>query len=118
MLVSWRGIVRSPPRVPGDIVSFSNLPQPIAAFLKAMKELDRKALLATFTEDAVLTEMGKERRGGALGGGAARLFFGPDVTVQPINVAKRDEQTIVTVMVDGDREGSVITEPFQLDWYF
>jgi hypothetical protein len=118
MLVSWRGIVRSPPRVPGDIVSFSNLPQPIAAFLKAMKELNRKTLLATFSEDAVLIEMGKEHRGGALGEWNDRLFFGSDVTVQPINVAKRDGQTIVTVMVDGDCEGSGISEPFQLDWYF
>ena len=59
MLVSWRGIVRSPPRVPGDIVSFSNLPQPIAAFLKAMKELDRKATLATITEGAVTESSGR-----------------------------------------------------------
>jgi ketosteroid isomerase-like protein len=104
--------------LPGDIVSFSNLPQPIAAFLKAMKELDRKALIATFSEDAVLTDMGKEYRGGALREWNDRLFAGSDVRVHAINVAQRDGQTIVTVMVDGDYERIGSAEPFQLDWYF
>lgn len=98
-------------------MSFSKLPQPIVAFLNAIKGLDRKALLATFTEDAVLTDMGKEHRGGAIKEWNDRLFFGSDVLVHPINVAERDGQTIVTVMVDG-YEKLGIAEPFQSDWYF
>jgi ketosteroid isomerase-like protein len=99
-------------------VSFSNLPQPIATLFRAMKELDRNALLATFTEDAVLTDMGKEHRDSALREWSDRLLFGADVRVHPINVAKREGQTIVTVMVDGDYERIGITEPFQSDWHF
>ena len=44
-------------------MSLSTLPQPIKAFLQATASRDRAALLASFADDALLIDMGKEHHG-------------------------------------------------------
>ena len=44
----------------------NDLPQPIRAFLEATQKRDSAALLSALTDDAVLVDMGKERRAGDL----------------------------------------------------
>ena len=44
-------------------MSLSDLPQPIKTFLQATAHRDRTAVLASFADDAVLVDMGKEHRG-------------------------------------------------------
>src|ERR1700733_1491296 len=53
-------------RTPGIKMRFASLPQTVATFLPAVEERDSPRLLATFTPDAILTDMGKEHRGKAI----------------------------------------------------
>jgi hypothetical protein len=99
-------------------MSFANLPPPVVAFLRAAQEHDPRSLLASFTADAVLIDQGREYRGEAITQWNHRIFLRDGVTVHPINVARRDHKTILTVMVSGKYDEIGATEPFQADWWF
>jgi hypothetical protein len=116
----WRccGPLDTPPHVAPTNMSFANLPPPIVAFLRAAHDRDLRALLASFTTDAVVTDQGKEYRGEAITQWNHRIFLRGGVTIHPINVAIRDHKTILTVMVRGKYDEVGSTEPFQADWRF
>jgi hypothetical protein len=99
-------------------MSFANLPPPIVAFLRAAQDHDLHSLLASFTSDAVLTDQGREYRGEAITHWNERIFLRGGVTVHPINVARRNHKTILTVMVSGIYDEVGATKPFQADWWF
>jgi len=102
----------------GDAMSLSDLAKPIQAFLDATRARDTEALLATFTEDAVLSDMGKDHRGAQIRAWNEALYLGSNVRVHPLHVEEREGQAVLAVAVDGDYESYGVTEPFQLDWYF
>jgi ketosteroid isomerase-like protein len=95
----------------------SNLPQPIEAFLKATREHDAEGLLATLSDDAVLTDMGEDRSGDRIRAWNDELYLGANVEVHPIHVDDRDGHIVLAVAVDGDYGAYGVTEPFQLDWH-
>jgi ketosteroid isomerase-like protein len=97
---------------------FASLPQTVATFLHAIEERDSPRLLATFTPDAILTDMGKEHRGEAIEKWNDHRFLGANVTAYPINLARREGKIVLTVMVGGNRERIGGTKPLQLDWWF
>jgi ketosteroid isomerase-like protein len=111
----WSQVVT---RTTGIEMRFASLPQAVATFLHAVEERDSLRLLATFTPDAILTDMGKEHRGKAIEKWNDRRFLGADVTAYPINLARREGQIVLTVMMGGSREGVAGTKPLQLDWWF
>jgi hypothetical protein len=98
-------------------MSLSALPQPIKALLQATATHDRAAVLASFADDAVLIDMGKEHRGLEIAHWADALYLGSNVRVHPLHTEERDRHTVLTVAVDGDYEALGVTEPFQLDWH-
>ena len=98
-------------------MSLSALPQPIKALLQATATHDRAAVLASFADDAVLIDMGKEHRGLEIAHWADALYLGSNVRVHPLHTEERDGHTVLTVAVDGDYEALGVTEPFQLDWH-
>jgi ketosteroid isomerase-like protein len=95
-------------------MSFDNLPRPIAAFLQAAGKRDTFALLATFADDAVLVDKGVEHRGDAIREWNDRSLLKGGAAVQPINVARRDGKTALTVLISG-HDGD---KPAQFDWWF
>jgi ketosteroid isomerase-like protein len=99
-------------------MNLSQLPTPITSFLKATEARDTAALLATFTSDATLTDMGEKRSGDAIRRWNDELYLGSNVVVHPLFAEKRDDDIVVTVAVDGDYEAHGVTEPFQLDYLF
>ena len=105
-------------RKPQIIMSFAKLPPPIVAFLRAAQDQDLRSLLASFTADAVLIDQGREYRGDAIRHWNDRIFLRGGVIVHPINVARRDHQTILTVMVSGRYDEIGARKPFQADWGF
>lgn len=96
----------------------ANLSKPVETFIAATHARDSKALMATFSGDAVLADMGKTHRGEEIRAWNDSLFIGANVSIRVLDVKERDGKTIVTVMVDGDYEQFGVTEPFELDWYF
>src|ERR1700745_2145567 len=95
-------------------MSLSALPQPIKALLQATATHDRAAVLASFADDAVLIDMGKEHRGLEIAHWADALYLGLNVRVHPLHTGERDGHTVLTVAVDGDYEALGGTEAFQL----
>ena len=67
-------------------MSLSTLPQPIKAFLQATASRDRAALLASFANDAVLIDMGKEHRGEQIAHWNDTLYLGSNVRVHPLHI--------------------------------
>src|SRR6478609_7750623 len=98
-------------------MSLSTLSQPIKAFLQATASRDRAALLASFVNDAVLVDMGKEHRGDEIARWMDSLYLGSNVRVHPLHTEERDGHTVLAVAVDGDYAALGVTEPFQLDWH-
>ena len=68
----------------------SDLAKPIQAFLDATRTRDTEALLATFTEDAVLSDMGKDHRGAQIPAWNEALYLGSNVRVHPLHVEARE----------------------------
>jgi SnoaL-like domain len=96
----------------------ANLPKPVEAFIAATHARDSAALMATFSVDAVLSDMGKTHRGEEIRAWNDSLFIGANVTSRVLGVTERQGATVVTVLVDGDYAQFGVTEPFELDWYF
>jgi ketosteroid isomerase-like protein len=98
-------------------MSLSTVPQPIKALLQATASRDRAALLASFVNDAVLVDMGKEHRGDEIARWMDSFYLGSNVRVHPLHIEERDGHTVLAVAVDGDYAAFGVTEPFQLDWH-
>jgi ketosteroid isomerase-like protein len=93
----------------------ATLPAPLAAYFSAKNRHDIDAMLAPFSEQAVVKDEGQERRGRA----AIREWMEETtrkyrVTVEVIDVAEADATTIVTGLVAGNFPGS----PAQLRYSF
>jgi hypothetical protein len=65
-------------------------PQPIKAFLQATTSRDRATLLASFVNDAVLVDMGKEHRGDEIALWMDSHYLGSNVRVHPLHTEERD----------------------------
>ena len=85
------------------------LPAPIAAYIAGSNAHDPGACAACFTDDAVVRDEGRDRRGNA----AIRAWmeevsakYRP--TVDVIDIAETDDKTIVTGRVSGDFPGSPV----------
>jgi ketosteroid isomerase-like protein len=86
-------------------MTYSKLASPIAALLQAVRGCDPLAFVAVFTDDAVLSDLEIEYRGGGIRAWSGR-FLRSGMTIQPINALRRNEATTVTIVVsssDGDR---------------
>jgi ketosteroid isomerase-like protein len=86
-------------------MTYSKLASPIAELLQAVRGSDPLAFVAIFTDDAVLSDLEIEYRGGGIRAWSGR-FLRSGMTIQPINALRRNEATTVTIVVsssDGDR---------------
>ena len=95
----------------------SDLPRPIKTFLQATRDRNAEALLGAFSEHAVLTDMGEDRRGAEIREWNEKLYLGANVVVHPIHVEQRDGQIVLAVTVDGDYQTYGVNEPFLHDWH-
>jgi ketosteroid isomerase-like protein len=95
------------------------IPQPIARFIHAVNNHDVDAFLSSFTNDAVVSDVGREFRGTAsIKEWGEREIFGVNVTLHVVDVVERDGQTIVTVKVDGTFDKTGLPNPLLLNHYF
>lgn len=85
------------------------LPEPIAAYFAGQNTQDIDAMLAPFAETATVQDEGQERSGAA----AIREWMEETTskyrpTVEVIDVAETDSQTVVTGRVSGTFPGSPV----------
>src|SRR5262245_40080187 len=97
-------------------MSFSNLPHAIGALLQAAGKRDAVAFLAAFAADAALVDGDVEHRGDAIRTWIGRFLEDGSPTVHPINVARREGRTVLTVVIK--RAGGAIDgrAALQCDW--
>jgi hypothetical protein len=86
-----------------------NLPEPVAAYFAAFNAQDIDAMLAPFAETATVKDEGQERYGVA----AIREWMEETTsnyrpTVEVLNVAGTDSETVVTGRVSGTFPGSPV----------
>lgn len=97
----------------------TELPPPIDALVEATNAHDTEAFLATFAEDAVLTDEGKNYRGAAeIKEWSDRQYIGNQVTLDVTGVDYRDGKIVVTAKVDGNFPKAGLPDPFTMDLHF
>src|SRR6266446_1202222 len=97
----------------------TKLPRPIETYIRAVNAGDVGALLSCFAPDAVVKDAGREIRGtAAIKEWANREIFAVHVTLEVMDVAERDGQTIVTVKIDGTFDRTGLPDPLLMDHCF
>ena len=90
--------------------------KPIADFIKAINERNTDAFLAAFTDSAVVSDEGHEYHGiAAIKEWSDEKNIGANITNQPVAIAERDGETIVTVVVDGDFDKTGLPDPLVMN---
>jgi hypothetical protein len=77
-------------------------PEPVARLLRAANEHDTDAFLASFTDDSVVDDWGREfARADAIRGWSDAEFIGVEVTLAVTSVTTEGDTTIVKAEVGG-----------------
>lgn len=98
---------------------FQKIPEPIARFIRAVNDRDRSAFLATFANDAVVTDVEQEFRGlDAIKEWSDREIFDVNVTLEIVDLIQREDQTVVTFRVDGTFDKTGLPHPLLLNHHF
>ena len=94
----------------------THLPQTVAAYIRAINNHDAAAFIALFADGAVVNDVGREFRGpAAIKAWSDREIFDVQVTLDVIDVADRDGQTVVTAKVDGTFDRTGLPDPLVLE---
>ena len=95
------------------------LPQAIAAFIEATNAHHSEELLATLTDDAVITDEGQAYQGiAAIKEWSDEKYIGAKVKLDVVDLVDSNNKTIVTVIVDGNFDKSGLPDPFLMDFHF
>ena len=90
----------------------TQLPKTVAAYIQAINNHDAAAFIALFPDGAVVNDVGREFRGpAAIKAWSDREIFDAKVTLEVIDVADRDGETIVTTKVDGNFDKTGLPDP-------
>ena len=92
----------------------SKLPSAVVELLQAVKRRDETAFLAAFASDAVVSGLDAQYQGPSIHRWGQRLLQN-GMTVQPINTARRNGTTVVTVVINGGGKDHADAAT-QLDW--
>ena len=95
------------------------MPQSIAAFIRATNAHNSDEFLATLTEGAVIADEGQEYRGiAAIKKWSDEKYIGARVTLDAVDLMNGDGKTIVTLRVDGNFDKTGLPDPFLMDFHF
>jgi len=95
------------------------IPKAIATFIRTVNNHDVDAFLSTFANDAVVSDVGREFRGAAaIKEWSEREMFDVNVTLDVVDVAEHDGETVVTVEVDGTFDKTGLSDPLLLNHHF
>jgi hypothetical protein len=102
--------VQSPQHTRKEIdMNTMELAGPVASYVAAANAQDIEAMVATFNENAVVRDEGKERHGiAAVRQWAVEVSNKYHPTVEPLDVAQTEDRTILSGRVSGDFPGSPI----------
>src|SRR5258708_40068872 len=97
----------------------TQLPQTIAAYIRATNNHDAAAFIALFADSAVVDDVGREFRGlAAIKAWSDREIFDVRVTLEVIDVADNDGETVLTTKVDGNFDRTGLPDPVIINHHF
>jgi hypothetical protein len=97
----------------------ANLPAPVAAYIAASNAFDIEALMATFSEDALVNDHRNEfpdRK--AVRDWAQREIVNDRVTMKVTGWTRRDSSAAVNAVIDGDFDKTGLPDRLELTFYF
>jgi hypothetical protein len=90
----------------------TQLPATAAAYVRAINGRDAAAFIALFADTAVVNDVGREFRGrAAIKDWSDREIFAARVTLEVIDVADRDGETVITTKVEGNFDRTGLPDP-------
>jgi hypothetical protein len=90
----------------------TKLPQAAASYVQAINSHDSVAFDALFAKNTVVDDAGREFHGlPAIKAWSDREIFGAQVTLEVIDVAERDGETIIKTKVDGNFDRTGLPDP-------
>jgi len=90
----------------------TQLPQTIAAYIRATNNHDAAAFIALFADGAVVNDAGREFRGlPAIKAWSDHEIMDAQVTLEVLDVADRDGETVITTKVDGNFDRTGLPDP-------
>ena len=96
-----------------------NLPKPVETYVRGVNGRDVDAFESIFADQAVVKDVGREIRGlAAIKEWGEREIFAVNVTLEVMKAVERDEQTIVTVKVDGTFDRTGLPDPLIMEHCF
>jgi len=97
----------------------TELPAPVAAYIAATNRGDLDAMMASFTDHALVNDHRNEFIGpAAIRDWAQREIVGDRVTLQVTATAVRGNSAAVTAVIDGDFDRTGLPDPLVLAFYF
>ena len=97
----------------------SNLPGPVASYLRAVNTGAREDFPASFADDAVVIDVNRELRGlDAITAWAGDDIFGALVHFDVLGVTERAGRTIVRVKIDGTFDRTGLPDPLVMTHEF
>lgn len=93
----------------------TQLPRAVAAYIQSINNHDDAAFIALFSDGAVVNDVGREFRGpAAIKAWSDREIFDARVSLEVLDAADRDGQTVVTAKVDGNFDRTGLPDPLIL----
>ena len=92
------------------------LPPTAATYVRSINDHDPAAFNALFADDAVVNDVGREFRGAAaIKAWSDHEIFEVRVTLEVLDVADREGETVVTTKVDGNFDRTGLPDPVIID---
>jgi hypothetical protein len=97
----------------------TELPPPIQDFIKATNDHDGNAYAATFAEDALVNDFGRDFWGAtAIKKWSDKEIIGDKVTFEIDEVKEHYGDLIITALTDGNYDKTKSPDPTYLDYHF
>jgi hypothetical protein len=94
----------------------TTLPQTVAAYIQATNHHDPAGFIRCFAENAVVDDAGRQLRGiSAIKAWSDHDIFKAQVTLEVLEVADRDGETIVTTKIDGNYDKTGLPDPLVMN---
>jgi hypothetical protein len=101
------------------VTNESNLPGPIASYLRAVNTSVKEEFAASFADDALVVDVNRELRGlEAITAWAGADIFGAHVRFEVLDVTGRPGRTIVRVKIDGTFDRTGLPDPLVMNHEF
>jgi hypothetical protein len=102
-----------------NVEAETELPEVVAAFVRAVNERQHATLLKTFAEGALVNDQLTEHRGlPAISRWASVEVIGQGLAMRVQRAVTQSEQTVVTAIVDGTFDKRGLPDPLIVTFYF